>query len=407
VKINGLPLINPLEQVTWTIHSQFTIHNYIKNIKLIMFELWGFLITPWHISLGRFILALLIFIFAILFRSLFANVILKLLKAFVGKKYVFDDEMLADVSTPLKFVVIVFGFYLATLVVPLPADIEETLTPFIRSLIMFALFWALYYLVESVGIVIDKITLASKTSYGLKSLTDGAELTYGIKSLLVKGSKILIVVIGLMVILNEWGINIVALLAGLGIASAAVALTAKETLSNIFSSLAIILNNTFKPGDWIMTPDVEGIVEEIGSRETKIRTFSKAIVTIPNAKLTHSVVTNFSRMTNRRIKMRIGLEYRTRREQVTRIIQRFHNYLQNHPSIEIDSSKAVMLVHLAEFNDSSIDILLYYFTKTTHWQEWMRIREENMLEFMKIVEEEGAAFAFPSQQIYLEKCCDS
>jgi MscS family membrane protein len=156
----------------------------------------------------------------------------------------------------------------------------------------------------------------------------------------------------------------------------------------------------FKQGDWIMTPDVEGVVEEIGTRATKIRTFSKAIVTVPNATLVNSAVTNWSKMTNRRIKMRLGLEYRTRRDQVTRIMQRIKDYLQNHPDIE---TKVVTFVYLDEFNESSIDILLYYFTKTTNWEEWLRIREENMLEFMKIIEDEGAAFAFPSQQLYVEK----
>jgi MscS family membrane protein len=356
-----------------------------------MSELWNMNVVLWGISLGELFFAAFIFIFALLLRTLFARVVLNQLKNFVATtETALDNEILAALDSPIKLVFIVVGFYLATVVLNLPAEIDEFLTPLIRSLVAFTLFWALFRGVEPLSVFIDKLTVSF-----------GAELAQALKNFFIKGLKIFVVLIGLTVVLNEWGINVIGLLASLSIAGAAVALAAKETLSNIFSSLTIIFDKMFKPGDWIMTPEVEGIVEEIGSRATKIRTFSKAIVTVPNATLVNSAVTNWSNMTNRRIKMRLGLEYRTRRDQITAITQRIKDYLQNHPDIE--TSKVVTFVYLVEFNESSIDILLYYFTKTTNWQEWLRIREENMLEFMKIVEEEGAAFAFPSQQIYVEK----
>jgi MscS family membrane protein len=344
-----------------------------------MLELWD-----WK----KLLLATSIFIFALLLRKLFARVVLKQLKKFAATtESALDNNIIAALESPFKFLFIVVGFYLATLV--LPADIDETLTPLIRSLIAFTIFWAFFSCVEPLSVFIDKLALKF-----------GTELTLALKNFFVKGLKIFIALIGLTAILNEWGINVIGLIASLSLVGAAVALAAKETLANIFSVLTIIFDKMFKQGDWIMTPDVEGVVEEIGTRATKIRTFSKAIVTVPNATLVNSAVTNWSKMTNRRIKMRLGLEYRTRRDQVTRIMQRIKDYLQNHPDIE---TKVVTFVYLDEFNESSIDILLYYFTKTTNWEEWLRIREENMLEFMKIIEDEGAAFAFPSQQLYVEK----
>lgn len=292
------------------------------------------------------------------------------------------------------------GFYLAVLILNLPANIGKILIPIIRSLLVFNLFWSIYYSIKPLSFIIKKLIIptAPKLNYGIKSLlVDGAELKEGIKNLLIKGAKIIIVLIGFTAILNEWGISIIALLASLGVAGAALALAAKDILSNLFSSLSIIFDKSFKPGDWIITSDIEGIVEEIGSRNTKIRTFNNAIVILPNTILTHSPVTNLGEVTNRHIKMRIGLKYNTRREQITRILQNIKNYLQNHPEIETGSS-ATILVHLVEFNDSSIDILLYYFTKTTHWHSLLRIREENMLEFMKIIENEGAHFAFSTKE---------
>lgn len=359
-----------------------------------MLEFLDWNLTVWNISLARLVLAIGIFILALLLRNWLVRVLLKTLVA--KTKTTIDNEVFAVLQSPLEFLFLVVTFYLATQVLSLPADIDGILIPLIRSLVIFAIFWTLYRCVEPLSFVIDKVTLAVST-----------ELTQALKNLFLKTVKFLILLIGLTAFLNEWGINVLALVASFGLVGAAIAFAAKDSVANIFGSLTIIFDNLFKQGDWIMTPEVEGTVEEVGARSTKIRIFSNALVTIPNGKLANSAIVNWSRMNQRRIKMRLALEYHTSREQVTQIRQRIKDYLQNHPEIETDGSKATMLVHLVEFNDSSIDILLYYFTKTTQWREWMRIREDNMLEFMKIIEQEGARFAFPSQQIYLEKLPDN
>ncbi|HHB92600.1 MAG TPA: mechanosensitive ion channel family protein [Thioploca sp.] len=367
-----------------------------KNIKLgvtkqiIMFESWNTNISYEVIASG------IIFILAILLRKLFARVILKQLRNIVKNTQTkIDDKVFNALETPLKFIFIILAFYIITVVLNLTPDINKFFTQLFNSLIVFTIFWSIYRCVEPFSFIINDITDAF-----------GAELTHALKNLFIKGLKIFILLMGLTAFLNEWGINIFALLASLSIAGAAVAFAAKDSLANIFGSFTIIFDKIFKQGDWIMTSEIEGTVEEVGSRATKIRTFSKAVVTIPNATLANSAVINWSRMTSRRIKMRIGLEYRTSPKQVTNIIKNIKTYLQNNSDIETDPSKAVILVHLTEFNESSIDILVYYFTKTTSWQNWMRIKEHNLLKFMEIIEEEGASFAFPSQQIYVEKLPD-
>ncbi|MBF0274620.1 MAG: mechanosensitive ion channel, partial [Nitrospinae bacterium] len=157
-------------------------------------------------------------------------------------------------------------------------------------------------------------------------------------------------------------------------------------------------------GDWIETAAVEGTVEEIGVATTKLRTFANSVQTIPNRLLADQPITNWSKMRIRRIKMLIGVEYRTTGAQLEKIVSDILAYLENNPEIaQPKNSKAKLMVHLAEFASSSVNIDLYYFTKTTNWQEWRRIKHENMLEFMKIVEKNGAAFAFPSQSIYVEQ----
>ncbi|MFK5968552.1 MAG: mechanosensitive ion channel family protein [Candidatus Marithrix sp.] len=356
-----------------------------------MFESWNTNVSYEVIVAG------IIFILAILLRKLFAKVILKQLKNIVKNTQTkVDDKVFNALETPLKFIFIVLAFYVITVVLDLSTELNEFFIQLFSSLVVFTIFWSIYRCIEPFSFIMDDITDAF-----------GAELTHALKNLFIKGLKIFILLMGLTAFLNEWGINIFALLASLSIAGAAIAFAAKDSLANIFGSFTIIFDKIFKKGDWIMTPEVEGTVEEVGSRATKIRTFSKAVVTIPNATLANSAVINWSRMTSRRIKMRIGLEYRTSPKQVTNIIKNIKSYLQNNLDIETDSSKAIILVHLMEFNESSIDILVYYFTKTTSWQNWMRVKEQNLLKFMEIIEEEGASFAFPSQQIYVEKLPDN
>jgi MscS family membrane protein len=358
-----------------------------------MFEQWDWNTTLWAIPLTNLLLATTIFLVILLFRTLFARIVLKQIRKFVRQtESTLDDKIFTALEAPFKLIFIVLGFYVAMLVLNLSAEMDAIVTPFVRSLIILTVFWALYRCIEPFTFLIENVT----SIYG-------PELTQSLNNLFIQILKILLILIGLTIILYEWGINVLGLLTGFGIVGAAVAFAAKESLANIFGTLTIVFDKMFKPGDWIMTPDVEGHVEEIGSRATKVRTFAKALVTVPNATLVNSAVMNWSEMTNRRIKMRLHLDYRTSRDQITRILQRIKDYLHNHPEIETDPARVVTLVHLVEFNDSSIDILLYYFTKTIKWRPWMKIREENMLEFLKIVEQEGAAFAFPSQQIYLEQ----
>jgi MscS family membrane protein len=358
-----------------------------------MLKSWDWNSTLWGISLIELFVATLILLVVLLFRTLFTQIVLEQLKKLTNRtESSFDNRILAALETPIKLIVIVLGFYLASKVLNLSTEIDAIITPSIRSIIIVMLFWALYRCVEPFTFLFENVISMF-----------GPELTQSLNNLFIQVLKIVIILIGLTVILYEWGINVLGLLTGLGIFGAAVAFGAKESLANIFGTLTIVFDKMFKPGDWIMTPDVEGHVEEIGSRATKVRTFAKALVTIPNATLVNSAVTNWGEMTNRRVKMRIALEYRTSREQITRILQRIKDYLYNHPAIETEPAKVTTLINLVEFNDSSIDILLYYFTKTIEWSSWMQIREENMLEFIKIIEDEGAAFAFPSQQIYVEK----
>lgn len=234
----------------------------------------------------------------------------------------------------------------------------------------------------------------------------------------------IIILIGLLIALHFAGVNLTAILSGLGIGGLAVALAAKETLSNFFGTLSILASDTFSQGDWIVSSSVEGTVVEIGLRVTTIRTFDNALISVPNATLANSDVKNWNkRSVGRRIKMNIGVKYDSKREDIQNAIKEIRSMLNNHPQIatekleyELESKKRylvseddvygvkkTLLVYLDEFASSSINILIYCFSTTVVWAEWLAVKEDVMLKIMEILEKNNLAFAFPSLSIYEEK----
>jgi MscS family membrane protein len=323
-----------------------------------------------------------------LVRRLFSLIVLFRLRVLAKKtETVFDDYLLEAVEAPLRFVFVIVGYIVATRTLEFPERFEAINAKVVISLITFTLFWTAYRCVVPFNMILDRMW----NVFGAFS----DEL----QGLFVKVAKSLIFVLGLAAILDEWGINVTGFVASLGLVGMAVALAARDFVANLFGGLTIFLDKVFEKGDWIMTPHIEGTVEEIGLRATKIRTFADAIESMPNGALANNEITNWSRMSKRRIRMTIGLEYRTSRDQIEKILTRIRDFIASSEEVV---QTGTQLIHMVEFNDSSIDILLYYFTKTTVWAEWMDIRERHMLEFMRIVEEEGAGFAFPSRSLYME-----
>ena len=162
----------------------------------------------------------------------------------------------------------------------------------------------------------------------------------------------------------------------------------------------ILIDRAFSVGDWIEAPSIgHGTVEQITLSTVRIRKFSKALQSVPNGIIANAAITNWSRMSNRRVKMDIGLVYSTTSDQFETILMNIKTFISEDNRVDHNVTE---MVHLVAFNASSVDINLYYFTKTTDWVLWRGIIEEHMLAFMKIVADAGSSFAFPSQSIYVE-----
>jgi len=337
--------------------------------------------TVLNTPLYKFALSLLVFILFLFMRKVFTLTIVKTGKILVGKtKTDVDDKILDSLINPLDFLFIIFGIHIASMVLA----IDDKVIAFTKSMMIVAFFWLLYDLIKSFE---EKILHLF-----------GKKVSREIGIFLVKATKVFIIALGVVAFLQNLGINVSAFIASLGLGGLAFALAAKDTAANLFGGFAILTDNMFKIGDWIKVGSVEGIVEDIGMRTTKIRAFDKRLIVLPNATIANSAVDNFSRRDRRRIKMRVGLLYSTTPEAMNKILNEIREMLKNHPQIHNEP----LFVYFDEFDDSSLSLFFYLFTKTAVWEEYLKIREDINLKIIEIVHKNGSDFAFPSQSIYFE-----
>ena len=271
-------------------------------------------------SIGDIVTAFGVFVAFLVLRHLFFRFVMAILMKMSRKtQTAIDDMLLETLEKPLEFIFVVIGFYMATQTIPLYDDVELFIDQLTRSLIAFTLFWGMFRAVYPLSHIFDRAL----------DFFENPGMHETMKEFLVKLTKFIIVCLGAAAIIQEWGFNVAALLGSLGLVGMAVALGAQDFIKNMFAGLTIFLDRMFEKGNWIQTPDIDGNVEHIGFRATKIRRFDKALVTIPNSKLASEALINFSRMTQRRIYWKIGVEYRTTHDQLSGIIRDIYSYLHS------------------------------------------------------------------------------
>ena len=211
--------------------------------------------------------------------------------------------------------------------------------------------------------------------------------------------KVSVVITSVLVVLQTLGFSISGVVAFGGIGGMAVGFAAKDLLANFFGGLTIYLDRPFAVGEWVRSPDrdIEGTVEHIGWRLTRIRTFDKRPLYIPNSVFTTIVLENPARMHHRRIKETIGIRYEDAGK-MEAIVTKTREMLTNHPDIQTD---AKLVVNFFAFAPSSLDFFIYTFTKTTNYKEFHAVKQDVLLKIIKIIDEEGAEIAFPTSTIHL------
>ncbi len=365
----------------------------MERSKQQLSDFWSVVLDVWTtgvvgVDFGRILIALGIVLFFMVIRGLFTRFVLGALQRLTAKtETTIDDKIFDALRGPIRLIPVILGIFIALDYLELPEKYDNIGALVIRTLVVFDIFWGLYQITGPVSSSIKR----------LETL-----LTREMVDWLVNFLHLAVVFIGVATVLEIWGIKVGPILAGLGLFGVAVALGAQDLFKNLIAGILVIAEKRMRVGDWIMVDGVvEGTVETIGFRSTHVRRFDKASVYVPNAKLSDNAVTNFSEMTHRRIKWMIGVEYGTTIEQLRVIRDKIEAYIFENPDFA-PPSEVSTFVRIDSFNDSSIDILLYCFTKTTKWGEWLKVKETLAYKIKDIVESEGSAFAFPSRSLYVE-----
>lgn len=330
--------------------------------------------------------AVLVFLLFLFLRRIFTLYLFKIILKLAHRSSTdLDDVFLLAFEAPLRTLFIILGLYFALTILPLSPAQNIILLKVLRVALILLVTWGLYNLA---GTYFSEET-AKKFNFKIDRI---------LIPFFSKVIKVIIIALALSIIAQEWGYEISGLVAGLGLGGLAVALAAQDAIANIFGGIVIITDKPFTIGDWIATPSVEGTVEDITFRSTKIRAFAQALVSVPNKKLADEPITNWTRMGKRRIDFYLGVAYTTPVAKLKKCVQMIRELLENHPGVH----KETIFVFFNRFSESSLDIFLYFFTVTTNWGEYLKIREEINFQILEILENEGVSVALPGRRLYVE-----
>ncbi|MFH1844957.1 MAG: mechanosensitive ion channel family protein [bacterium] len=351
-----------------------------------LLEILSHEVGPW--TVGNLLAAFAILLLAIVVRAVLVAIIGKRVEKLSQRTATKADDIAARaVIGPLGLLVVLVGIYIAFRYLTLSFEqIQGTADQVFKTLITIGVAWIIFRLVNAMAVGLEE--LAGKTE---------SKLDDQLIPLLRKAAKLFIGVLTFVMVVQNLGYSVSGLLAGLGIGGLAFALAAKDTIANLFGSVTILIDRPFLVGDWVTTGDSDGVVEEIGLRSTRIRTFAKTVISIPNQVLANTTVDNHSLMPKRRIKMTVGVTYDSTPDQMRQAVARIEQYLKDHDGID----QEFMLVKFTEFNDSSLDIFVYCFTKTTDWTRHLELRQEVNLAIMDILAALGMGIAFPTRTVHL------
>jgi len=343
------------------------------------------------ISLWQFIAAFLVILAGLIIKRILISIIEKKITEFVEKTEAeWDDLLFEAITKPVNAFIMIGAVHVAVFL--LVFNLENFPTAFIGKsytvLLGIILIWGVYRLVDVVAHYLDE--LVANKDEGLKGQ---------FVPLIKKALRILVVIVGALTVLATIGINITGLAALLSVGALAISMGSKDSVANLVGTVNILTDRPYKVGDWITVgSSIDGDVEEIGFRSTKIRMFDKTLMTVPNGTLATETIKNWSRMPKRRIKMTIGLTYDASPKQMREALKRIETILKEDEGVDQD----YMLVQFTDFGPSSLDVFLYYFSKSTVWREYLETRERVNLKIMECLEEMGLEFAFPTQTMHLK-----
>ncbi|WP_417326741.1 mechanosensitive ion channel family protein [Halarcobacter sp.] len=390
-KIDSQPMISNI--------SQFTSYYFKFSIGEVLFVIFvmGFF---------RIINTKLIFLF-----TTFIN------KIFMKRSDKEEDEMelfIKDsIEKPLIFALYTLSIHISLYALIKDTEAINTIVPWINTIYIGILTWAVYALLDN-----------WISNYAENLVEKYPNVRREMIAFILRITKVVLILLVILFLFTQLGIDIKAIAASLGVGGIAIALASKDTLANFFGSLNIMTDNSFSQGDWIIANDVEGTVVDIRMRTTRVRTFDNAMITIPNSELATTHIKNYSkRKIGRRIKMSIGVTYESSMSDVKNLKEDIREMLINHPDIatinnsivgrtrrfesakreDLQGVKRTLLVYIDEFDNSSVNILVYCFTRSPDWEEWLRVKEDVIMKISELVDKNNCEFAYPTQTLFVKK----
>ena len=373
--------IPSLHKSVYPFGTQFVsyFHAPFWQVKLLTVKLWKWL--------GIFLIGILSWIVSGLFSKVSQNIFRNFIRRRLDLNAIVDKVIL----TLSRIISIMLGIRLFLYFLPMLQIDPMKNAYLIKGLNILSLFLIILILKNISAIVFQFFTKAAKKTEN--TLDD--QLLPVVEKLVT----IIIWAFGIIYILDYLDVNVTALLAGLSIGGLALALAAQDTVKNFFGSIMIFLDRPFQIGDWIHFNGVDGTVEEVGIRSTRIRTFANSLTYVPNALLADSIVDNMGLRVYRRFNTDIGITYDTRPEIIEKFVNGIKEIIKMHPKTRKDYFE----VHLNSFGSSSINIMVYMFFQAPSWSDELRGRHEVLYAIIKLADSIGVRFAFPTQTLHIEE----
>ena len=362
-------------------------------MEFLNYEFLGNSITDYVYFLSSFLIGLLLII-------PFRHIISKLLFRLFGKNNDKDDNEKFNslLKKPLQYFLSLLVLYFSVQFISLPEFLNSTeegsfnLAKYFDKgfnfLLLITIFWTINRSIDFVGYKLKNKALETE------SKVDDQLIPFAIDI-----AKVLTIVLGVVMILgNVFDVNVTALVTGLGIGGVAFALASKESLENLLGSFTIFFDKPFTVGDTVTLGGVTGTVEKVGFRSTRIRTFDKSVVTVPNKNIISTELDNLGARPVRRVKFNIGLTYDTSVENIKNIVDDIQKLIDDHPMTNQEGK-----VRFLNFGASSLDIMVLYYVDSPDWEVLIDAQQKINFQIIDIVNKYKCEFAFPSTSVYIEK----
>lgn len=340
------------------------------------------------VRIWKWIGIILFILAAFLFQKLFSYLLGKIIELITNRilRSDIDEQLFLVLARPLSLFFMTFLLAYFTPILQLPIEVNKWVMLSLRIAQPIFIVVVVYRLVD-----------VFKAFWMMRAAKTPSKMDDQLVPLVAKIARVMVVIAGSVVVLQYLEVNITALLAGISIGGIALALAAQDTVSNFFGSVMIFVDQPFTVGDWIVAGDLEGTVEEVGIRSTKIRTFEQSVVSVPNGTLANMAIDNKGLRPIRRFKTGLGLTYDTPPELIEAYVEGLRGIIEKHPATYKNFE-----IHFNSMGDFSLNLLIYIFFDVPSWTEELKARQELLLGFMRLASEIGVNFAFPTQTLQIE-----